>query len=84
MKFRPSAIDDFLATLPDDVQILALQAIKEERDRFGRGDFTEEEKKMFKMASDLGANAAKTFDQIALKCITKPFDSDRAKKRPAG
>lgn len=84
MKFRPSAIDEFLATLPEDLQILALQVIKEEHDRFERGDFTDEEKKMFQMASDLATNMAKTLDQIALKCITKPFNTDRVEKRPAG
>uniref|UniRef100_A0A6M3LJP9 Uncharacterized protein n=1 Tax=viral metagenome TaxID=1070528 RepID=A0A6M3LJP9_9ZZZZ len=70
MKLRPSAIDEFLAPLPENLQILALQAIKEEHDRFERGDFTEEEKKLFQTAADLGTNAAKTIERIALKCIT--------------
>lgn len=70
MKFRPSAIDEFLATLPVDLQILALQAIKEEHDRFARRDFTEEEKKIFRLAEDCGRNAAETIDRIILKCIT--------------
>ena len=63
MIFRPSVIEEFLATLPEDLQILALQAIKEERERFGRGDFTEEEKKIFKIASDLGRAAKKKIEK---------------------
>ena len=70
MKFRPSAIDEFLATLPEDLQIIALQVIKEERERFERGDFTEEEKRVFQVAEDLGASAAKTIEKIRLECIT--------------
>ena len=70
MRFRPSAIDEFLATLPKDLQILALEAIKEEHNRFARGDFTEDEKKLFKRAGDLGSNMAKTIEKTAMECIT--------------
>ena len=63
MIFRPSVIEEFLATLPEDLQILALHAIKGEHERFGRGDFTEEEKEIFKMASGLGRAAKKIIEK---------------------
>lgn len=74
MKFKPSAINNLLATLPENLQILALQTIKEEYDRLERGDFTENEKKMFQLVIELGANAAKTINQIALKCINHDYN----------
>jgi len=69
MQFRPSAIDELLATLPEDLQILALQAIKDEHDRIERGDFTEEEREMFKIVNDLGRSAGETMDSIIIGCL---------------
>lgn len=68
-KFRPSAFGEFLATLPEHLQILALEAIKEEHERFERKDFTEEEKMFFKFASDCGLAAAKTAESIAIRSL---------------
>ncbi len=64
MRFEPSVIDEYLAALPEDWQVLALQAIKKEHDRLERGDLTEEEKRMFVLASDLGSAASATVNQV--------------------
>ena len=82
MKFRSSAIDEFLAILPEDLQISALQAIKEEHGRFKRGDYTEEEKRMFQMASDLGTNAAKKLEQIAFEMYNNHLHLQAQKDAP--
>ena len=69
IKFKPSSLENFIATLPESYQILALQAIKEEHDRFACEDFTEEEKTLFKFTSDLGTALAKTIDRVAQEAM---------------
>jgi hypothetical protein len=73
MKYKPPALSERLKDLPEDLQIMALRAIKEEVDRFERGDFTEEEKRSFELARELGASAQKTKEKI----ITEIFSSKK-------
>ena len=59
-----------LAEIPEDLQIEALKAIKEESDRLDRGDYTEEEKKFNAIMSSMGKAASETIDNMIMKAIT--------------
>ena len=59
-----SSINEFLATLPIELQIEALKVIKEEHDRWERGDLTEEEKEWSEIACELGKNMRQTMEEI--------------------
>ena len=63
----PSAICDFICELPLSLQEEALKVIKEEHDRWERGDLTDEEKEESKLFQQLGENMAETMEKIALK-----------------
>lgn len=71
MKFGPSAVEQFIATFPEELQCLALQVIKEEHDRFEREDFTPKEKELFRIASELGELSRQTIDDVIAKCIAR-------------
>ena len=73
MKYSPPAINELFARLPAHLQILALQVIKDEHDRFKRGDFTEDEKKMFKSAADMGTGMAKTIEKNSIEIYNAPL-----------
>jgi len=62
MNFGPSTIDRFLAELPEDLQILALEALAEEHKRWEEGRLTPEEKESFKTFEELGRTMAQTLD----------------------
>jgi hypothetical protein len=66
MKYRPSALEEYISTLPYDLQILSLSAVKEEHDRIMRGDLTPEEKRFQDLVKSLGAAAARKREAIAL------------------
>lgn len=71
MKFKPSALEIYIATLPEHLQVLALNAIAEEHDRWERGDLTAEEKEGLKIAREMGEAARKTVDNAILKALSK-------------
>lgn len=71
MKFHPSEIDRMLAEMPEEMQILALQAIIEEHERFQRGDFTEEEMRVFEYSEACGAAMAETVDEIIVGVLAQ-------------
>lgn len=65
MRFRPSALERFLATLPESLSRLAHEAIAEEWARLDRGDYTEEERRMLEGARALG-KAAREFHEKSI------------------
>ena len=69
VKLKPSAVEQFIATLPEDLQVKCLNAIKEEHDRWERGDLTPDEKELQEVARNLGRSAAQRRDEIALKIL---------------
>jgi hypothetical protein len=60
-------INKFLATLPIELQIKALKAMKEEHDRWECGDLTEEEKEYSEIFAELGKNMGETIDKIQMR-----------------
>lgn len=66
MKFKPSAIEEFIATLPNGVQAIATRATNEERDRWERGDLTEEENGILHTTRRLGKAAAIRHEKLLL------------------
>jgi len=71
MRYRPSKTEIIISKLPIEWQIKCLEVIKEEHDRFERGDFTEEEKWMFKKMEELGEKAAEYREKIFLEAYIK-------------
>jgi hypothetical protein len=69
--FKPGAINQYLATLPEEYQKLAIQAIIDEHNRWERGDLTPEERESQEMMRRLGRQAAQTVDNVFLKCLNK-------------
>ena len=67
---KPSALEVFICKQPSWLQIEILKVIKEEHDRWERGDLTEEEKEMSRFCCELGRNMGKTVDDIAMKVFT--------------
>jgi len=65
MKFKTRFVNQLLSSVPEDLQIEALKAIKSEHDRFKREDFTPEEKRMSEIVDELGSNTADTIERIA-------------------
>ena len=72
MKFKPSVLEQYINTLPEDLQILALQIVKEEHDRWKRGDLTPEEKARQETVREFAKSTAQTMEKIAIKCIANP------------
>jgi len=64
-----NSIESFISTLPDELQVLALQVIKEEDERFARGDFTKEERACFEMAEKCGEICGETMDKTIIDAI---------------
>ncbi len=71
MIFKPSVLEQWIATLPEHLQVLALNAIKEEHDRWERGDLTAEEKEGLKIAREMGEAARQTVDDAILRTLSK-------------
>ena len=69
MIYRPHAVDYLLSQVPEWLQIEGLKAIKEECDRWKRGDLTKEERECIRLARKLGRQAAKTREEIATSII---------------
>lgn len=69
MKYFPSRLEQYISTLPKDLQIEALKVIKQEHDRFEREDYTDEEKIFFDRVNKLAISASKTRDKIILDCL---------------
>jgi len=71
MKYKPSRLELFIATLPKELAMIALKAVAEEEDRWNRQDYTKEEKEMFANAKILGQSARETYNKIVLKELYK-------------
>ncbi len=69
--FKPTAMEQYISTLLEALQILALKVVKEEHDRWERGDFTPEEwvelAKSRKLFRELGENVACAMEKIAAR-----------------
>lgn len=70
MLFKPSALEQYMDRLPESLQILALQAVVEEHDRWERGDLTEEEKRFSDRAGKIGKSAQQTKEAISAKVFS--------------
>lgn len=68
---RPSALEQYIATLPEDLQRVALQAVKEEVERLQQGDYTPEEVEAQKISAALGAAFRRTMDMVILDLLKK-------------
>jgi hypothetical protein len=76
MKYRPSALEEFISKLPNKLQVEALQAIHEEKERYRREDFTDKEKWFFNKAKGLGSNARKLMEDIAQKALNREYSTN--------
>ena len=67
-----SRLEKYLATLPDELVIIALKAIKEEYDRWGREDLTKEEFEFLELAKQLGQSARESRNKIIIEVLNDP------------
>jgi hypothetical protein len=70
--FKPSAIDELLVRIEEEMPELlipVLEAIREESDRLARGAYTKEESDMLKMVKDAAESCANEIDGIMLDVI---------------
>ena len=72
--YRPSAIEQYIARLPNHLQAIALQAVLTELYRWKSGNLTTQELALVNMAHQCGVVAAKRFDDIAIAILTRPKD----------
>ena len=68
--FKPSAISEYISTLPIELQERALQVIVEEEQRWKQGKLTPEELKSREIFEKLGHACAKSLENIAIKAFT--------------
>jgi len=68
--WKPSALDECLAKLPLKWQLVAMQAIAEECQRWKNKRFTPEEKKYFATVEKLAETAYKYKEEKVLRLIT--------------
>jgi len=71
MKIKPSALETVISTLPKSLQIEALAVVKEEHDRWERGDLTPEERVFSNRVKKLGSAVAKRIEIEGRKAMTK-------------
>ena len=69
--FKLSAIEQYIENLPENLQLLALSAIKEEHDRWERGDLTPTEKAFEEMVFVSGQIMAQKIDEEILSILTR-------------
>ena len=65
--FKPTAMEQYISTLPENLQVLALKAVKEEHDRWERGDLTEDEKAQQVIVKHLGTGMASPMEKMAAR-----------------
>ena len=68
--FKLSAKEQYIENLPEDIQLLVLLAIKEERDRWEREDLTPTEKALEEMVFVSGQIMAQKIDEEILSILT--------------
>jgi len=68
--FKLSAKEQYIENLPEDIQLLVLLAIKEERDRWEREDLTPTEKAFEEMVFVSGQIMAQKIDEEILSILT--------------
>lgn len=72
MRFKPSALEFYIATLPEGLQIEALKAVKEEHDRWDRRDLTPEEYHLsVEIPTKLAINCRKTIEALYVSILNK-------------
>ncbi len=54
MGYRPSALESFIAGLPNDLQVTAMQAVCDELNRLKRKEYTIEEQGLLNRARQMG------------------------------
>ena len=62
MKVQLTSVKMFIADLPPELQAVAAQAIKEEKERFERGDFTDQERAIHDYCEAAGRKLAQAID----------------------
>ena len=63
---RPSTLEMIIARCPPKLQMLALEAVQEEHDRWAMGDLTESEELVLERARRLGEAAGKHRAQLIM------------------
>ena len=64
MIYKPSAIEEYLSTLPKPLQVIGLQAIKEEHERWESDDLTKQEREFQKIVYNLAMSACRYRENI--------------------
>ena len=65
----PSALEEFLATLPEPLSILAHEAIAEEWARLERGEYTKEELEALEQIKALAKSARETHEKMIIEVL---------------
>lgn len=71
MKYIPSALEGFMATLPGDLQCEALDVVVQEHERVKNGPWTKEEVEMKEMVKKLAINARMKVESIVAGCFNR-------------
>ena len=69
MNYRPSAAEELMARLPDDLAGRLLESIIKEKNRMENGPWTDEEIRMKTFVKAMAVGARKTMEKIAASCF---------------
>ncbi len=69
MKYRPSAAEEYISTLPENLQIEAMKAVVDEGNRIRNGPWTAEEIMTKKMVQNMARAANNKMESIVASCF---------------